>query len=82
MNNLCDPPAREHLEAALEATCDALSVLQAIDAQVDEHGWVKAQTRQAIDSLRRAIADLRAARGTEASALALGFVVEPSAQHH
>ena len=82
MNHLCDPPAPDHLEAALEATCDALSVLQVIDAQVVQHGWVKAQNGHAIESLRRAILELRAARGTEESALALGFVAEPTGQRH
>jgi hypothetical protein len=74
MNHVWDPPARQHLEAAFEATCDALSVLQVIDARADEQGSTKLQTKQAIESLRRAIADLRAARGTEPSALSFGFV--------
>jgi hypothetical protein len=74
MNHVWDPPARRHLEDAFEATCDALSVLQVIDARADEQSSMKLQTTQAIESLRRAIADLRAARGTEQSALALGFV--------
>jgi hypothetical protein len=82
MNHFCDRPACEHLEAALEATCDALSVLQVIEARADAHGWVKAQTGHAIESLRQAVVDLRAARGTEASALALGFVAGAPVKTH
>ena len=44
-----------------------------IDTHADDPGWVRKQTTQAIDSLRNAIGELRAARGTDASALALGF---------
>lgn len=73
MDHLRHPPTSQHLDAALEATCDALSVLHVIDARSDDHGWVRGQAPHAINSLRNAIVELRAARGTDASALALGF---------
>jgi hypothetical protein len=70
--------ARDHLEAALEASCEALVGLQ-LTRQVGGEA-VKAQADQAIDSLRRAIVELRAARGEDQSALAHGFVTGESTE--
>jgi hypothetical protein len=64
--------AGDRLEAALEATCDALIELQLIRTVGGNE--VNAHANLAIDSLRRAIVELRAGRGEQPSALAPGFV--------
>lgn len=64
--------ARDSLEAALQASCEALVRLELIREVGD--AAVKAHADLAIDSLRRAIPDIRAARGEHQSALAHGFV--------
>jgi hypothetical protein len=64
--------ARDSLEAALEASCEALVRLELIREVGGDA--LKAHADLAIDSLRRAIADIRAARGEHQSALAAGFV--------
>lgn len=64
--------ARDRLEAAVEASCEALIELQLIRAAGGEE--VKVHANRAIDSLRRAIVELRAARGERPSVLAPGFV--------
>jgi hypothetical protein len=69
------PPTRDHLEAAIEASCETLVALQVIsDAAPDDDG-LESQTRRAIGSLRRAISELRTERAERASAVAFGFVV-------
>jgi hypothetical protein len=64
--------APDRLEAVLQASCETLIALQVIRAGA--HGEVKTYAEQAIDSLRRAVVELRAASGEEPSALAHGFV--------
>ena len=66
------PLARDRLEAALEASCEALIELELIRALAGDD--VNAHANLALDSLRRAIVELRAARGEQQSALAPGFV--------
>jgi hypothetical protein len=64
--------AGDRLEAALEAACEALIELQLIRTVGGNE--VNAHANLAIESLRRAIVELRAGRGEQPSALAPGFV--------
>lgn len=72
-------PALEHLEAALEATCASMVILEAIRATrhegVPNTRLIEAQMVNAIASLRQAIAELRRLHDTETSVLAFGFVL-------
>jgi hypothetical protein len=74
------PPALDHIQAALEASNGALIGLEWIAAQLaheaDDRASVRQQTRQAIESLRQAITELRLARGEACGALTLGFVLQ------
>jgi hypothetical protein len=76
-----DGSGLDHVYSALEATCDALMMLQCVAVAFADRGGepgVPVRVEQAIASLRRAIADLRLAHGAEESVVALGFVVETS----
>jgi hypothetical protein len=80
-----DGSGLDHVYSALEATCDALMTLESVAVALGDRGGeagVPVHVAQAIASLRRAIRDLRLARGTEESAVALGFVVETSPGRH
>lgn len=65
--------APDRLEAALQASCEALIALELIHALARDE--LETHAVRAIESLRRAIAELRAARGEEPSALVHGFVI-------
>ncbi len=80
------PSASDHLQTALEAGCDALITLQALDARLTGDGGStppatldeassRVQLTQAIEALRAAISELRLARDQDLSALGLGFVM-------
>jgi hypothetical protein len=71
--------ALEHIRTALEAGCEALLTMQllrarAVGAAAPTSGD-DVQLVQAIESLRRGIAELRLACHEEAGVLTLGFVV-------
>jgi hypothetical protein len=72
-------PALTHLESALEASCATLMALQATASGMPDGGRdtgpVRAQLARAIESVREAIAELRALHDDEASLLAFGFVL-------
>jgi hypothetical protein len=72
-------PAVAHLESALEASCATLIALQAsaygMPDGVPETASVRAQLGRAIESVREAIAEMRAMHHIEASTLAFGFVL-------
>lgn len=68
------PLASDHLEAALQADCEALVALQVIRSLANDE--LEPHVIRAIDALRRAIVDLRAARGETRSPLAHGFVTD------
>lgn len=70
----------DHLEAAIEASCETLVALQLIGETAADQEGVGAQTRRAIRSLRRAIDELRTERAERASAVAFGFVVGAPSQ--
>ena len=75
----------DYVYNALEATCDALMTLESIAVTLGDGGGepgVPVSVSQAIASLRRAIGDLRLARGADESVLALGFVVDTSPGRH
>lgn len=74
-----DAAVLEHLEHALEVSCGALVGLELIrGAQGTTHlARVQHQVRQAIESVRAAIAGLRLAHEGEPSPLAFGFVQRP-----
>jgi hypothetical protein len=67
--------AAEHVDAALEATCESLVALQLIRAlgADDLHGG-EGQATNAIKLVQRAITELRALRLERTSVLAFGFV--------
>ena len=66
----------DHLEAAIEASCETLVTLQMIREAAPDDDGLRSQTRRAIGSLRRAISELRTERAERASAVAYGFVVD------
>jgi hypothetical protein len=72
-------PALGHLEAALESSCATLIALEVTRAQDREAaraaGPVQGQISDAIESLRAAIAELRALHDSETNVLAFGFVI-------
>lgn len=72
-------PALGHLEAALESSCATLVALEATRDQDREGardpGPIKGQIGDAIESLRAAIAELRAMHDVETNVLAFGFVL-------
>jgi hypothetical protein len=82
MNNSGNSPSTDdHLRAALEASDCALIGLELILAalapeKADDRAGVRRQTRLAMESLRRAISELRLARGESAAALPFGFVLK------
>jgi hypothetical protein len=71
--------ATDHLEKALECGCVALITLEAMRARANDVSedleLVQGQINGVIESLRAALGELRAARGEESSAVALGFVL-------
>lgn len=79
---MTDPPEFQvpvdHVEAALEASCDALITLQLIHASAmspsAEVGDIEDQITQAIRSQRHVIAELRLLRN-EGNSPILGFVL-------
>jgi hypothetical protein len=79
-NSRDSPTTPDHLQAALEASNGALMGLEWILAQLtdeaEDRANVRQQTRQAMDSVRQAIAELRLARGESAGVLTLGFVIK------
>lgn len=74
MNLPRHPPATDHFEAALEESCNALIALEVINTFALDEWEIKTHVVHAINSLRREIAHLRAARAHPVSALAHGFV--------
>jgi hypothetical protein len=76
------PSARwgsEYVDAALEASCDVLMVLQSLrtndaDASMGDSGEVM-HVQRAIESVRQTIEELRLARRGVCSVTALGFVM-------
>jgi hypothetical protein len=72
-------PALAHLEAALESSCATLIALEATRAQNQDgaraKGLIQGQIGDAIESLRAAIAELRAIHDVETNMLAFGFVL-------
>lgn len=71
-------PALGHLEAALESSCATLIALEVTRAQDREGraaGPIQGQISDAIESLRAAIAELRALHDSETNMLAFGFVI-------
>jgi hypothetical protein len=73
-----DRSRSDHVQNALEATCDALMTLEAIGVVEDAAGSPGKRVRlaQAIASLRRGVTELRLAHGADESVVALGFVVD------
>ena len=71
-----DSSVRDHLEAAIEASCETLMTLQMISEATPDDDGLRSQTRHAIGSLRQAISELRTERAERASAVAYGFVVD------
>lgn len=67
----------EHIQAAVEASCDALLALQLIRARIGTRAdaGVEPELSQAIVSVRQTIEELRSAYGDDAGVLTLGFVV-------
>jgi len=72
-------PALRHLEAALESSCATLIALEATRAHDRESARdacpIQGQIGDAIQSLRTAIAELRAMHDVETNMLAFGFVL-------
>ena len=79
MEDLDIQPALGHLEAALESSCATLIALELTRAQNREGGHaagpIHGQISDAIESLRAAIAELRAIHDVETNVLAFGFVI-------
>ena len=66
----------DRIEAALEATCDALITLQSIDVLPGiEEDPGEVHVAQAMSHLRQAIDELRDAQAKGQTGLALGFVL-------
>jgi hypothetical protein len=83
--------AVHHYEAALEASCDTLMTLQLIRASAASSsariGEVEDQITRAINSVQRAITELRLAHTERRSPFLIGFVLgkdlpSPSAPRH
>ena len=68
-------PALGHLEAALEASCASLIALESIRDEALDARPIHAQITRGVESLRAAIAALRAVHEDETSMLAFGFVL-------
>ena len=67
--------ALAHCDAALEASCDALIVLQVIDALAINLSDVRNAVRVAIEATSRAISELRRARTVRGNPITVGFVL-------
>lgn len=61
MNDPLYPPVSDHIERALEAVCATLITLEVIRTSMPEDARVKLHILHAINSSRRAIAELRTA---------------------
>lgn len=73
--------ALDHIRTALEANCAALLALETIRAEASDVTAVQGEVQQAIESLREAIAELRASHDQEPSMmLAHGFVLPAAAE--
>jgi hypothetical protein len=69
-------PTLDHLEAALEASCASLMALESTRLGTpDGSPAIHCQLGEAIASVRRAIAEMRALHDVETSVLAFGFVL-------
>lgn len=66
--------AAERVDAALEASCEALVALQLVRGLASDES-LKLHTTRAIELVRRSIKELRAARGEPPSPFAYGFVL-------
>lgn len=79
MQNSDIQPALGHLEAALESSCATLIALEVTRAEDREDAGtpspIHGQISDAIESLRAAIAELRALHDVETNVLAFGFVI-------
>lgn len=75
MSDAANPRPPDHIQNALEVTCDALILEQISLLQSRLTSSTRLHVEQAIASLGIAIAELRLARDDDASTLALGFVV-------
>lgn len=70
--------ARDLIEDALEATCDALITLESLCAEGGADGASQQlYLSQAVASLHRAVAELRLVHTEPIGIAALGFVCEP-----
>jgi hypothetical protein len=69
----------DHVEAALEASCDALIALQLVRVLVAEDPVdlqaVHVQASEAVDCLRQAVDELRLTLTRDPSSVSLGFVL-------
>lgn len=76
-------PVLDRIGIALDAGCDALMTLQAIDVlpSMREGGPVGRHIEYAISHLRSAIGELRDAQTQGQTGLALGFVLARDARH-
>lgn len=73
--------ALDHIRTALEANCAALLALETIRAEASDVTAIQREVQQAIESLREAIAELRASHDQEPSImLAHGFVLPAAAE--
>jgi hypothetical protein len=78
----------DKLQTALEASCDALMMLQSMELAADrgdddddgDDSLAHQHVREATESLRCAIVELRQARSQDASVVGLGFVVGADAR--
>jgi hypothetical protein len=80
MNQLRDyKPVADHVEAALEDACAVLMTLESICAGAggvaSELTSFQSRIREAVESLRYAIAELRLARAEPPTPISLGFVL-------
>lgn len=71
--------AVDHITTALEANCAALLALETIRAEASDVTAIQGEVQQAIESLREAIAELRASHDQEPSIM-LGFVLPAAAE--
>jgi len=81
MSNPRYSSGRDHIEAALEASCDTLVALEVIVALASCDRRGKEQATRAIKSLQRAISELRLAYDEHVSPLARGFVIAGCSAH-
>jgi len=76
MNNPVDvKAARDHINVAMETSCDALIMLRSIYALADNQTRVEELAASAIESMRHLIEELRQASGRDHGGVTLGFVI-------